>query len=121
NVTYTLTDILTNAFPFKEMDMIISNPPYITPREAVAMSKNVLEYEPHLALFVPSEDPLAFYRAILNHAQHALKPGGTVIVEIDEQYGHDVADHYMPLGFTGVEVLTDIFGKNRMMHRVLST
>lgn len=120
SVTFTLTDILTDAFPFNEMDMIISNPPYITPREAVAMSKNVLEYEPHLALFVPSEDPLVFYRAILNHAQHALRPGGTVIVEINEQYGHDVADLYRARGFTGVEVLTDIFGKNRIVHGVLS-
>jgi len=120
SVTFTLTDILTNEFPFREVDMIISNPPYVTPGEAVAMYKNVLDYEPHLALFTPSEDPLAFYRAILRHAQHAARPGGTVIVEINEQYGREVADLFRAHRFTGLEILTDIFGKNRIVHGVLS-
>lgn len=119
-VTFTLTDILANEFPFREVDMIISNPPYIAPHEAVAMSRNVLDYEPHLALFAPSEDPLAFYRAILRHARHAARPGGVVIVEVNEQHSHDVSDLFRAHDFTGTEVLTDIFGKNRIVHGVLS-
>lgn len=120
SVTFTLTDILANEFPFTELDMIISNPPYITPPEAAAMSKGVVDYEPHLALFTPSEDPLAFYRAILSHARHSARPGGMVIVEVNEQHAQDIADLFRANDLTGVEVLTDIFGKDRIVHGVLS-
>lgn len=120
SVTFTLTDILANEFPFTELDMIISNPPYVTPPEAAAMSKSVVDYEPHLALFTPSEDPLAFYRAILLHARHSARPGGMVIVEVNEQHAQDIADLFRANDLTGVEVLTDIFGKDRIVHGVLS-
>ena len=120
SVTFTLTDILANEFPFTELDMIISNPPYVTPPEAAAMSKSVVDYEPHLALFTPSEDPLAFYRAILSHARHSARPGGIVIVEVNEQHAQDIADLFRANDLTGVEVLTDIFGKDRIVHGVLS-
>lgn len=119
SVTFTLTDILTNEFPFREVDMIVSNPPYVTHPEAVAMNRNVLDYEPHLALFAPPEDPLAFYKAILRHAQHAVRPGGIVIVEINEQYGNDVAGLFRVHRFAGVEILTDSYGKNRIVQGVL--
>lgn len=121
SVAFVLSDILATSFPFNDVDMIVSNPPYVTPQETAAMDRNVLDYEPHLALFTPPGDPMVFYRSILGHATQALRPGGHVAVEINEQYGHEIANLFRNHRYRGVEILRDSSGKNRVVHGILST
>jgi release factor glutamine methyltransferase len=78
------------------------------------MKENVLNYEPSLALFVPDDDPLLFYRAIVLKSEHLLKPGGELYFEINEAYGKEVSEFLTEQGFTA-EVYKDINGKNRMI------
>lgn len=96
-------------------DVIVSNPPYICDRERADMSDNVLSYEPELALFVPDNDPLLFYRAIARYASKALKPGGRLLFETNTAYTHEVAQAMANEGFTAIEVRNDCFGKPRMV------
>lgn len=96
-------------------DVIVSNPPYICDRERADMSDNVLSYEPELALFVPDNDPLLFYRAIAHYASKALKPGGRLLFETNTAYAHEVAQAMADEGFTAIEVRNDCFGKPRMV------
>lgn len=96
-------------------DVIVSNPPYICDRERADMSDNVLSYEPELALFVPDNDPLLFYRAIAHYASKALKPGGRLLFETNTAYAHEVAQTMADEGFTAIEVRNDCFGKPRMV------
>lgn len=96
-------------------DVIVSNPPYICDRERADMSDNVLSYEPELALFVPDNDPLLFYRAIARYASKALKPGGRLLFETNTAYAHEVAQVMANEGFTAIEVRNDCFGKPRMV------
>lgn len=97
-------------------DIIVSNPPYICNKERVAMSDNVLRYEPHVALFVPDEDPLLFYRAITGYARKALKPGGELFFEINPLYVEDMVQMAKKEGFDNVETITDQYGKKRFMY-----
>lgn len=96
-------------------DVIVSNPPYICDKERADMSDNVLSYEPELALFVPDNDPLLFYRAIARYASKALKPGGRLLFETNTAYAHEVAQVMADEGFTAIEVRNDCFGKPRMV------
>lgn len=96
-------------------DVIVSNPPYICDKERADMSDNVLSYEPELALFVPDNDPLLFYRAIARYASKALKPGGRLLFETNTAYAHEVAQTMANEGFTAIEVRNDCFGKLRMV------
>lgn len=96
-------------------DVIVSNPPYICDKERADMSDNVLSYEPELALFVPDNDPLLFYRAIARYASKALKPGGRLLFETNTAYAHEVAQTMANEGFTAIEVRNDCFGKPRMV------
>lgn len=96
-------------------DVIVSNPPYICDKERADMSDNVLSYEPELALFVPDNDPLLFYRAIARYASKALKPGGRLLFETNTAYAHEVAQAMADEGFTAIEVRNDCFGKPRMV------
>lgn len=96
-------------------DVIVSNPPYICDKERADMSDNVLSYEPELALFVPDNDPLLFYRAIARYASKALKPGGRLLFETNTAYAHEVAQAMASEGFTAIEVRNDCFGKPRMV------
>lgn len=96
-------------------DVIVSNPPYICDRERADMSDNVLSYEPELALFVPDNDPLLFYRAIARYASKALKLGGRLLFETNTAYAHEVAQVMADEGFTAIEVRNDCFGKPRMV------
>ena len=95
-------------------DIIVSNPPYIKTTEATSMSKHVLEFEPHKALFVPDEDALLFYRKIADFAAQHLQPGGAVYVEINQQLGKETADLFQQKGFT-VELRKDMSGNERMI------
>lgn len=102
-------------FPYGEFDLIVSNPPYVTESEKALMRRNVLDYEPPLALFVSDEDPLVFYRAIALWAQRMLKAGGTGIVEINESLPVPTMRIFIDAGFTNVEILSDFRGKKRFI------
>lgn len=95
-------------------DIIVSNPPYIPEADKAAMSANVLDYEPGLALFVPDHLPLLFYDRIATLALQRLKPGGTLYFEIHEAYGKAMIDLLNHKGFIGVELKQDLQGKDRM-------
>lgn len=94
-------------------DIIVSNPPYVTDSEKPLMSANVLDYEPHLALFVPDSDPLVFYRALAVHSARLLSRRGFGIAEINERFGRECAELFSGSGFGQVSVLKDIHGKDR--------
>ena len=96
-------------------DLIVSNPPYICEKEKADMEKNVLEHEPSLALFVPDEDPLKFYRAIAEYASSALKSGGALYFEINPIYEKETREMLLKLDFKDIETKEDAFGKKRMM------
>ena len=99
--------------------VIISNPPYVMNSEKIEMERNVLEYEPHLALFVEDNDPLIFYRKISEFAAKNLIDKGLCIVEINQAFGLETAELFWNQGFSEVEVLKDMFGKDRMVKAVL--
>ena len=99
----------------EKWDVIVSNPPYICEKEKKDMEKNVLEHEPDIALFVPDEDPLRFYRAIAEYATIALKPGGNLYFEINPIYEKDMREMLEKMHFINIETKEDAFGKKRMM------
>ena len=99
----------------KGWNIIVSNPPYICEKEKADMEKNVLEHEPSIALFVPDEDPLKFYRAIAEYASSALKPEGALYFEINPIYEKETREMLQSLGFKDIETKEDAFGKKRMM------
>ena len=96
-------------------DIIVSNPPYICEKEKADMEKNVLEHEPSIALFVPDEEPLKFYRAIAEYASSALKSEGALYFEINPIYEKETREMLEGLGFKDIETKEDAFGKKRMM------
>lgn len=105
--------------PISQFDIIVSNPPYIRHQEQSAMQPNVLDFEPHLALFVPDHDPLLFYRAIAGHAQSMLSPGGILVFEINEHLGPDTCTMLQSMGFT-TELIQDFRDKDRCIIAHLS-
>lgn len=96
-------------------DVIVSNPPYVRNLEKVEIKKNVLDYEPHLALFVEDDDPLLFYRKIAQLAQNALKSSGFLFFEINQYLGKDTIEMLVSLGFKNVELRKDFVGNVRMI------
>ncbi|QIL42106.1 peptide chain release factor N(5)-glutamine methyltransferase [Pedobacter sp. HDW13] len=113
-VNFILADILTFSSELK-FDVIVSNPPYIRYLEKVEMHDNVLEYEPHLALFVSNDDPLIFYKAIAVFALTNLKPNGKLYFEINEYLGQETVDMLVSKGFENIELRKDMQGKDRMI------
>ena len=99
----------------KGWNVIVSNPPYICEKEKADMEKNVLEHEPSIALFVPDEEPLKFYRAIAEYASSALKSEGALYFEINPIYEKETREMLEELGFKDIETKEDAFGKKRMM------
>lgn len=96
-------------------DVLVSNPPYVPLRDQEEMHANVLNFEPHLALFVPDEDPLLFYRAICGWGQQLLQTGGKLYLEIYENLARELVQLLQSLGYTQVKVHQDLNGKNRMI------
>ncbi|MBO5583576.1 MAG: peptide chain release factor N(5)-glutamine methyltransferase [Prevotella sp.] len=96
-------------------DIIVSNPPYICERERADMERNVLDYEPHTALFVPDDDPLLFYRAIGQKALTMLVPGGILCFEINPLYCDQLIELLRSQGYCEVEAVSDSFGKRRFV------
>lgn len=113
NVNFVKQDAL-NAKPEGEWDVIVSNPPYICEKEKKDMAVNVLEHEPHTALFVPDVDPLLFYRAITRLAVQTLSKGGRLYFEINPIYADDTCRMMRAEGMTAVELRSDMFDKQRM-------
>ncbi len=109
-LNYTQNEILNNL----EFDVIISNPPYVTDSEKPLMANNVLDYEPHTALFVPDSDPLLFYKKISEFAAKHLSSGGKIYFEINERFGKETIQMLEEYGFSNVLVKKDLFGKDRM-------
>jgi release factor glutamine methyltransferase len=114
-VAFKKLDVIKQELPFADLDVVVSNPPYITKKEMLSMSKNVVSFEPHVALFVPDEDPLLFYRNIATKAKKILKPGGMIVVEISQHYGTEVKDLFKRAGFSDVSIVKDIPGKDRIV------
>lgn len=98
-----------------EFDLIISNPPYIPNSEVDTMRPNVTEYEPHLALFVPDDDPLIFYRAIAHSALKLLSKGGYLLFEIHENFAEQTRDMLLEMGYPSASIRLDINDKPRMI------
>ncbi|MCO5268699.1 MAG: peptide chain release factor N(5)-glutamine methyltransferase [Brumimicrobium sp.] len=110
--------LLTTTLPNRTWDIIVSNPPYIPQKEKSLMADHVLNYEPHLALFVSNEDPLIFYRNIGEYALKQLKPNGNLYVEIHEDKALSVKELFQQIGFSHLEIRVDLQGKERMIKAV---
>jgi len=95
-------------------DLILSNPPYVMDKEKALMRSNVLDHEPHLALFVPDDDPLVFYRAIARHSSYLLSEDGFGMVEINEALGEETAEVFRTAGFS-TEIIKDLAEKDRFV------
>ena len=120
-IQFAVSDILTLENPFHQtFDIIVSNPPYITKGEEKDMLKNVTAFEPHLALFVPDNDPLIFYNKLLAFAAENLNYEGFLYFEINESYGKEISALYGEHGFQQVSMRKDMQGKDRMIRGLLT-
>ena len=99
-------------------EVMVSNPPYICEEEAEAMERNVLEHEPRLALFVPNDDPLLFYRKIAEIGLQLLKAEGRLFFEINQRFGKEVVKLLEGMGYVGVELRCDFYGNDRMVKAI---
>ncbi len=115
--SFVKADVLdTENFPdLGTFALVLSNPPYVRDSEKALMRVNVLDFEPHLALFVPDSDPLVFYRAIALLSKRLLAAGGTGMAEINEDLAVPTARIFSDAGFSGVEVLRDINDRSRIV------
>ncbi len=116
-----LHDILAqDSLNFMNFDVMVSNPPYIAEGDMSGMDSNVVDHEPHVALFVPDDDPLLFYRRIVDLADGHLNRGGQLFFEVDERHGLEVVSLLEDRGFKQVELRQDLNGKGRMVRGVRS-
>ncbi len=115
-INFRQVDILHDApADAPVFDAIVSNPPYVTDSERASMEANVLDYEPALALFVPDDDPLLFYRAIADFAWTHLSIGGRLFFEINHRFGAEIVMMLRHKGFANCAVQHDAFGKERFV------
>lgn len=98
-----------------DFDVVVSNPPYVCLQEKSKMKANVLEHEPHSALFVKDDNPLEFYKAIKQIATHNLKPGGLAFMEINEAFGRETFQLFRGESFEKTQLKKDTFGKDRLL------
>ena len=113
-IAFLHTDVLNDEIPGK-WDVIVSNPPYITPLEKENMAANVLNFEPHEALFVPQDNPLLFYEKIADKGLTQLNADGLLFFEINPLFGREVSLQLKEKGYKNVSLLTDISGNERMI------
>ncbi len=119
DVLFYQADILNSALEnLPQFDIIISNPPYVLESDKLDMSKNVLDFEPHLALFVPDHDPLRFYRRITEVGLSKLNPNGFLYFEIHERFGHETLEMLNAFGYSNGEIIKDMQGKDRIVKAV---
>lgn len=114
-VEFCKADALGDMTHLGQFDIIVSNPPYIPQSDIARMNKNVVDFEPHTALFVADNDALCFYRSIAQNGLAMLKSGGGLYFEIYEEYGQAVKDMLENMGYSDVQVVKDVFGKDRMV------
>jgi len=115
NVTFISKNILETEDLEQQFDIIVSNPPYVRELEKQEIKKNVLDNEPHLALFVDDNDALIFYRKIAELAQKNLSPNGQLFFEINQYLGKEMIDLLEKMGFKNIELRKDIYGNDRMI------
>ncbi|HIZ87518.1 MAG TPA: peptide chain release factor N(5)-glutamine methyltransferase [Candidatus Coprenecus pullistercoris] len=108
-------DLLDGQPDLDDIDILVSNPPYVCESEKDFMEHNVLDYEPEEALFVPDNDPLRFYKALAVWASTAVKTGGQCCFEINEAFGQQVRELYESQGFSDVDIIEDFRGKPRFV------
>ena len=118
NVEFEEVDILIHQPTGEQFDIIVSNPPYIKENEKEAMHSNVLNWEPHTALFVPDSDPLLFYRTIAKKGLTLLKPGGRLFFEINRAHGKETVEMLAALGYTSIELRKDFADNDRMIRTI---
>jgi len=114
-ITFIEKNILETTSFEQQFDVIVSNPPYVRNLEKAEIKKNVLENEPHLALFVADDDALLFYRKIAQIAMKNLQSGGQLYFEINQYLGKETFDLLSDLGFQNIELRQDIYGNDRMI------
>ena len=114
-INFILTNILEVEDLNQHFDIIVSNPPYVRNSEKQEIKKNVLDYEPHLALFVEDTDALLFYRKIAQLALKNLTPNGLLFFEINQYLGIETVELLENLGFKNIELKKDIYGNDRMI------
>lgn len=114
-IDFAQLDVLKDVIAFQQLDIIVSNPPYIPIQEKESMESNVVDFEPNLALFVSNEDPLIFYRVIAEQAIQILNLGGILYFEIHEDFGQMLVTLMEEIGFTNVTLKQDLQGKDRMI------
>lgn len=114
-VEFLHEDILSAEASDRKWNVIVSNPPYVTESEKQRMQPNVLDYEPHTALFVPDSDPLLFYRAIADYATEHLTKDGTLYFEINDRFAHETAQMLLSKGYTDIRVTKDQYEKERFL------
>ena len=114
-VTFERVDILSYEPKSAQFDIIVSNPPYIKENEKSAMHNNVLDWEPHTALFVPDSDPLLFYRTIAEKGLQMLAPNGTLYFEINRAHGGETTEMLANYGYTDIELRKDFADNDRMI------
>ena len=121
NVDFIEGDILNKSFnsQLSTFNLIVSNPPYVRECEKANMEPNVLDYDPHTALFVSDEDPLIFYRAIAEFALTHLAPNGALYFEINQYLSRESCDLLISLGYKNVTLKEDINGNARMIKATL--
>lgn len=117
-VKYTKVDVLSLDKLPSNLDIIVSNPPYVRASEMSLMSEHVLNYEPHLALFVSDEDPLVFYKAIARFSYEALIPGGKLYVEINEALANETVAVFEKVGFGNIVARKDLNDRFRMIRAI---
>jgi release factor glutamine methyltransferase len=117
SVNIQKANILDFESPFGEQkfDLIVSNPPYVKENEMPEMRENVLNFEPHLALFVSNDDPLIFYKKIAEIGKVYLEDNGQVLVEINSNLGQETCDVFINAGYSKVELIQDFFDKDRVV------
>ena len=114
-VDFIELNTLTEVWPMENLDIVVSNPPYILEKEKSEMHKNVVAFEPEMALFVPDHDPLLFYRQIAKQAIGGLKSGGKIYFEIHHAFGKETVRLLSDLGYVDVRLLQDLQGKDRIV------
>lgn len=115
DVMFEKKDALNLREEADRWDIIVSNPPYIKPQERDGMEKNVLEYEPELALFAPEDQPIIFYQRIGEYARKSLRTDGQLFFELNPLTADAVGDYLQQLGFVEIEILQDQNGKRRFL------
>ena len=115
DVTFVKADALADMSHLGVFDIVVSNPPYIPQSDIVEMGRNVVDFEPHTALFVDDNDALCFYRSIAQNSLTMLREGGGLYFEIYEQFGAQIAAMLEQMGYRDIVVAKDIFGKERMV------